>query len=133
MMSRRGADPQRVASAQLTGIAARYALRHVVTAKEALGEIREVLTKWSAHGRQTVLDQAAASYVRPSSPGDEYWHPAALQLLLDAGADGERAKAIWAARPSARGLAGLGEGGGGKAPSPPAADHPRTSRSSASQ
>lgn len=114
MVSRRGTDPQRVASAQLTGITVRYAVRHAITAEEALAEIHEVLANRPAHGRQKVLDEAAASYVRPSSPGDEHWHPAALHLLMDAGADPVRAKEIWAARPRVKGLGGLGEGGGGK-------------------
>ena len=109
----RRADPQRVASAGLTGTAARYAVGHAISAEEALVEIRAGLAQVPVHRRQAVLDGAAALYVRPGGPGDELWYPAALQLLVDAGADADRARAIRGAEPSVRGLAGLGEQGGG--------------------
>ena len=45
-----------------------------------------------------LLTRAAALYVQPSGPGDEFWYPAALDLLVGAGAHVEAAAAIRAGR-----------------------------------
>lgn len=93
------------------GSADRYAQHRATTAAEALAELREVLADVPRHRRQEVLDEAAARYARPAGEA-EWYFAGAFALLVQAGADAARARAIWDARPRKRGLLGLGEQGG---------------------
>jgi len=72
------------------------------TRGEALAELERVLrstgfTPDSEQARQ-LLSRAAAMYVAPTGPGDEFWYSDALELLVEAGADTEQATAIRASR-----------------------------------
>ena len=90
------ADRLRIASAQLTGVAAAYAHLRRLDHAQALAEARETLTGLPVADRQQVLDEAAAAYALPGQ--SDVWYPAALQLLVDAGADEQAARAIRARR-----------------------------------
>ncbi len=98
----RRADPAGAVGAQLTGTAAGYAQVRRCTRGEALAELERVLrstgfTPDSEQARQ-LLSRAAAMYVAPTGPGDEFWYSDALELLVEAGADTEQATAIRASR-----------------------------------
>jgi hypothetical protein len=98
----RRSDPDRVIEAQLTGTAAGYAVGKRCTRDEALAEIVDILARARIRPGTaravTVLSGAASLYLEATGPGDEFWHPAAVDLLADAGADREQAKAIHQAR-----------------------------------
>jgi len=98
----RHADPTGVAVAQLIGTAAGYAQVKRCTRHEALVELEQVLfaarSKPGSHRARELLTRAAALYVLPSGPGDEFWYPTALGLLVEAGADVDRAVEIRAGR-----------------------------------
>jgi len=85
-----------VTSAQLIGTAAGHAQVKRCTRDEALAELEQILRDARAEpgsGRaRELLTRAAAFYVLPSGPGDEFWYPAALDLLVEAGADVEAAR-----------------------------------------
>lgn len=98
-----------MAAAQIQGTVRRCVVGERITGPEAIVEMGEALAELPAAWRQEVLDQAAAQYVRPSAAGDEHWFPAALALMVEAGADEAAARAIRAARREVRGLSGLGE------------------------
>lgn len=87
-----------VIRAQLIGITSACALSHRLSIDEALAEIAEVLTsggvRLGSDRAVELLSTAAATYVAPSAPGDEYWFGAALDFLVGAGADRERAAEI---------------------------------------
>lgn len=87
---------ERVVAAGLGGLAAGYAQMRRLTRDDALAEIRQDLEASKLDGDQAVavLSDAAARYV----DGDQHYDSEALQLLVDAGADVDRARAIRAAR-----------------------------------
>ncbi len=98
----------------LTGLAAAHAQMRRLTVDQAVAEIRQVLDGGTrdARDRQRALDEAASVYVLPSEAWP--WSPAALAVLLDAGADRERAEQLRASPPLAT-LSGLGDQAGGLA------------------
>lgn len=103
--------PDLVAAAQLQGIADAYSQHRRITAREARAELTEVLARVPEHRRQATLNYAAARYAQPG--GIENWYyPRSFAVLVRAGASRERAREIRAARPTGRGLAGLGEQAG---------------------
>jgi hypothetical protein len=84
------------------GVAERHAHLHRITRQEAMAEIREVLTHHNIPADRVgaVLSEAAAGYL---TVHDGRWHAErALQVLLDAGADLQRAKAIKTERDARR-------------------------------
>lgn len=91
-----------MATAELTGVAAAYAHVRRLDRDQALAELGGVLAGVQPAARQQVLDEAAAGYVPTSSA--EAWYPSALQLLVDAGADRERAQEIRADRDGRGGI-----------------------------
>jgi hypothetical protein len=97
-------DPRLVLIAQLTGVCAGYALAKRCSRDEALAEIRTLLAgaKPFRPGLPAVLDEALSRYLTPTGPGDAYWYPAAVDLLVEAGADLERARAIEVGRRAER-------------------------------
>lgn len=82
--------------AQLTGTCAGYGQGRRMSRDEALVELRDILAQ--AKARQgseravALLSLAAATFVEPGGPGDEYWYPEALALLVELGADLEQAR-----------------------------------------
>ncbi len=83
---------ERLAVASLTGIAEAHAQLRRLTWDEAMAEIQGCLANWkvAADRISEVLSQAASGYLDGETPGA----PAALQLLIDAGADLDRARQI---------------------------------------
>jgi hypothetical protein len=83
---------ERLAVASLTGTAEAYAQLHRLDWQSAMTDVQECLAHWKvAAGRVgEVLSHAAARYIDTETPGA----PAALQLLIDAGADLDRAGEI---------------------------------------
>lgn len=90
----------------LTGIAAAYAHVRRLSREEALAELRDVLASVPHAHRQRALDEAAAMFVAASTGNT--WYPAALDLLITAGADLDTAREISSTRPGGN-LGGLGE------------------------
>jgi hypothetical protein len=84
-----------LAVASLTGIAAGYAHLHRLDRAEALAEIRGVLDGCRFTSVQAVekLSQAAALYVHPP-PAWSWWAADAHGLLVEAGADPDRARQL---------------------------------------
>jgi hypothetical protein len=91
---------EQLAAASASGIAAGYAHIGRLSKAEALAEVDQALDEHRvpAARRREVLSQAAAGYTRPRDV--DWWYAEALDLLVEAGADRERAKQIRAARPS---------------------------------
>lgn len=85
---------ERITSAQLTGLAAAYAQMRRLTADQALDEMATDLAPYPADKRSEILADAAASYVG----GDRHYDGPAAELLAQAGADLEQARAIRAVR-----------------------------------
>lgn len=103
--------PDLVSAAQLQGIADAYAQHRRITAREARAELAEVLAGVAQHRRQATLDYAAARYAMPGGI-DNWYYPRSFAVLVRAGANRDRARELRAARPTGRGLSGLGEQAG---------------------
>jgi hypothetical protein len=99
------ADKVRVATSSVAGIAELYARGDRFTREQAIQEIRNELTAWKIPSDRIgeVMANAATNYV----DSDAWRADVALQLLIDAGADVERARAIRAAQPPRR-VIGIG-------------------------
>lgn len=93
------ADPLLVASAQITGTALRCTQHRAITQDEALADIAAMVAKAPAGRRQELLDHAAALFCLAGPTTPQY--PPALELLVLAGADRDRATAIKVARSGA--------------------------------
>ena len=106
-------DREQAAASSIAGLAELYAHGHRVTWNEAMQEIQARLQAWEIRPKRIreVMSTAATAYV------DSYaWRAwVALQLLVDAGADVDRARAIRAQTPPHRsaGLCGTAPVGSG--------------------
>jgi hypothetical protein len=98
MRMARNTDPLRIASARITGTVKACIVAHRLTQDQALVHIGSALGSVSELRWGEVLSDAAAGYV----DSDESWREPALALLVRAGADLDRARAIKAARGSNR-------------------------------
>lgn len=87
----RRADPVRVAGAGVSGVAAAYAQMRRIGRDEALAEIADLLAPLQPVQRQGALVYAAAGYARPDDTCR--WYVAAFDLVVEAGADPEAARA----------------------------------------
>jgi hypothetical protein len=99
------ADRERVAASSIAGVADLYARGDRFTWDSAMQEIQNLFTMWKIHPDRIreVMAKAATSYV----DSDAWRADVALQLLVDAGADVQRARAIRAAQPPRR-VIGIG-------------------------
>lgn len=93
------ADPFKVAGAQITGTALRCTQHRAMTEDEALADIADMVARAPAARRQDLLDDAAALFCLSGPTTPHY--PPALDLLVRAGANRDRATAIKAARSGA--------------------------------
>jgi hypothetical protein len=111
------ADRVGVATSSVAAIAEIYARGDRFTWEQAMKEIRNELTAWKIPSERIreVMANAATNYV----DSDAWRADVALQLLVDAGADVERARAIRAAQPPRR---VIGIGGAVLGGLPPAGD-----------
>ncbi len=102
------ADRKKVAAACIAGEAENYAIRDRYGRDQAIQNIQRELKVWKIAPSEAgeVMAKAASNYV----DSDAWRADVALQLLVDLGADVERARAIRAARPRPR---RFGIGGGG--------------------
>lgn len=97
----RRANTLKVAAASIGGVAERYSrFPDRVMRAEALAEIRAILRPVDVEKRPLVLAEAAASL----TVAEFDWQTQALGLLVEAGADVDQARAVWAARPAYGGL-----------------------------
>lgn len=90
---------EQLASAAASGIAAAHAHIQRLDKDAALAEIEASLSQYriAPERRCAVLSEAAAAYTR-ARPTVDWWHPAALEFLIEAGADRDQARKIAAAR-----------------------------------
>jgi hypothetical protein len=90
---------EQLAAASASGLAAAYAHIRRLDKAAALAKIDEALKEYKVptERRTAVLTDAAAVYSRPGSV--DWWYDQALDLLVEAGADRERAEQIRDARP----------------------------------
>ena len=81
-----------LAVASITGIAEAYASVHRLDWQQAMQEIQDCLAHYRipAERIQEVLSEAARQYLS----GDRHFHADALRLLLNAGADLDRAQVL---------------------------------------
>jgi hypothetical protein len=88
------ADRESLAAASASGVAAAYAHIQRLDKAAALAELDEALDRYKIPPvrRREVLSDAAAHYCRPRET--DWWYGAALELLVEAGADRERAEQI---------------------------------------
>lgn len=102
------ADRKRVAAVCIAGEAENYAVRNRYGLDQAVQNIQRELRVWKIAPSEAgeVMARAASNYV----DSDAWRADVALQLLVDLGADVERARAIRAAKPRPR---PFGIGGGG--------------------
>jgi hypothetical protein len=88
--------------ATLAGIATRFGLSHSLTAAEAVQLICEELERAELRlgtpPAVAVLSTTAATFVVDEGRQEPAWYPAALQILLIAGADLDTARRVRAAR-----------------------------------
>jgi hypothetical protein len=94
--TRRSPDPQRIASAKISGTVERWIAGHGLTEDQALVAIGAALGPIAELTWPTVLADVAASYVDSA----EQWKQDVLQLLLRAGVDLDAARRQRDARPS---------------------------------
>jgi hypothetical protein len=96
------ANPRRVLIASLAGIAAGVAHTKRTTIEEGLDEIRAELAavkvKPATPAAADILTATAAVYASPEPTIDEWWYPDAFAFLVEAGADPQAARAMWAGR-----------------------------------
>jgi hypothetical protein len=99
------ANRERVAASCIAGLAEIYGRGERYTWEQAMQEIQRELKTWKIQPDRVgeVMAKAATSYV----DSDAWRADVALQLLVDAGADVERARAIRAAEPPRR-VIGIG-------------------------
>lgn len=93
------ADPFLVASAQITGTVLRCTQHRAVSETETLAEVAAMVARAPAGRRKELLAHAAALFAAPA-PTTPHYAPA-FDLLVKAGADPDRARAIRAARAGA--------------------------------
>jgi hypothetical protein len=100
------ANREQVAASTISGLAENYARGDRHTWDEAMQEIQDRLRAWKIRPERVaeVMANAATSFV----DSDAWRADVALQLLVDAGANVERARAIRAAQPPPR-IIGIGD------------------------
>lgn len=92
-------DPILVASAQITGTVLRHTQHRAISEDEALAAVAAMVARAPAGRRQELLDHAASLFAAPG-PTTPHFRPA-FDLLVRAGADADRARAVRAARTGA--------------------------------
>lgn len=88
-----------MASAQITGTVLRCTQHRAGSEEETLSVIADMVARAPAARRQELLDHAATLFADPDPTTPHY--PAAFDLMVKAGADPDRARAIRAARQGA--------------------------------